>query len=271
MTHYAIGDVQGCLDPLLALLDKIHFDPTNDALWFAGDLVNRGPKSLETLRFIHSLGDRARVVLGNHDLHLLALWCGSGKSHKSDTIEEIVQAPDADMLIDWLRAQPLALELPTVLPTGQRGLMVHAGILPQWSFDNALAFSDEVQAVLAGPDWKSFMAELYGNKPEYWDFSLTGFDRLRVIVNVCTRLRMLYADGKIDFKYKEDPAVAPEGLHPWFEYPGERGEDLILFGHWSTLNQVQNSAGYCLDTGCVWGGQLTALQLDTLELTQVPA
>ena len=268
MANYAIGDVQGCLDSLLKLLEKVQFNPQADTLWFAGDLVNRGPRSLDTLRFIKSLGARARTVLGNHDLHLLALWCNSGRSHESDTIAEVVQAPDGQELIDWLRAQPLAL----ALPGAQGGLLAHAGVLPQWGFEQALELSAEVQNVLSGPNWQAFMAELYGNKPNRWDPALQGFDRLRFIVNVFTRMRMVREDGKIDLKFKLEPADAPPELKPWFEMPREFGaEGFVVFGHWSTLGSIKNKAGYCLDTGCVWGGQLTALRLEDEAIIQVQA
>lgn len=266
MSNYVIGDVQGCFDSLEALLDEINFDPNQDTLWFAGDLVNRGPKSLETLRFIKSLGTMAKTVLGNHDLHLLALACGVGRSHSSDTIAEVVAAPDAHELIDWLRSQPLVLRL----PGDKKRLLVHAGILPQWRFKQALALSAEVQAVLGGQAWKSFMAELYGNKPDAWNETLQGHDRLRLIVNVCTRMRMLRTDGSVDFKFKLEPADAPPELQAWFEAP-RTGSGEIIFGHWSTLAQLRNRVGYCLDTGCVWGGQLTALCLENEQVFQVNA
>lgn len=268
MANYVIGDVQGCLDSLHNLLRKIQFDSQADVLWFAGDLVNRGPRSLDTLRFIKQLGNRAYTVLGNHDLHLLALWCSSGRTHEADTIAEIVNAPDGEELVNWLRGQPLALRL----PGPQNALLAHAGILPQWSFETALNLSEEVRQVLSGPDWKLFMAELYGNKPNRWDETLQGFDRLRFIVNVFTRMRMVRDDGKIDFKYKLEPADAPAELKPWFDAPRQfSGEGPILFGHWSTLGMLKNKAGYCLDTGCVWGGQLTALRLEDEAIFQVAA
>ena len=268
MANYVIGDVQGCLDSLLKLLEKMQFDAQTDVLWFAGDLVNRGPRSLDTLRFVKNLGGSARTVLGNHDLHLLALWCDSGRTHESDTIAEVVNAPDGEELVDWLRSQPLAL----ALPAPGNALLAHAGILAQWSFRDALNLSAEVQSTLSGPDWKAFMAQLYGNKPNRWDPALEGFDRLRFIVNVFTRMRMVRDDGKIDFKYKLEPADAPPDLKPWFEFAREfSGEGPIVFGHWSTLGQLKNKAGYCLDTGCVWGGQLTALRLENEEIIQVDA
>lgn len=269
MANYVIGDVQGCFDSLQALLNRIDFNPSRDTLWFAGDLVNRGPKSLESLRFIHSLGQAARTVLGNHDLHLLALACGLGKQHKSDTIAEVMQAPDGQTLIDWLRSQPLALALPHT--NGQPALLVHAGILPQWGFEDTLAFSQEVSQALQADDWQHFMAQLYGNEPRLWNPALEGVDRLRILVNVFTRMRMIHDDTSLELKFKLGPDQAPTGLRPWFEHPRHNSTGLIVFGHWSTLNQLRNPAGFCLDTGCVWGGQLTALRLEDLQLFSVPA
>lgn len=285
MSNYVIGDVQGCHDSLVALLEHIGFSEESDMLWFAGDLVNRGPRSLDTLRLIYRLAQqgRAHTVLGNHDLHLLALWCECGKSSRFDTIAEIVESPDGEVLIDWLRRQALVLELPkkskdTQLPKAQNSaaLLVHAGILPEWTFQQALALSQEVQRVLSGPNWKVFMSDLYGNKPNRWSDSLEGHDRWRLIVNVCTRMRMLRVDGKIDLKFKLEPADAPDDLKAWFEFPraieaNKSLEGPIIFGHWSTLGQIKNKAGYCLDTGCVWGGKLTALRLEDGELFQVDA
>lgn len=276
MSNYVIGDVQGCHDSLVALLEQIGFSEETDVLWFAGDLVNRGPRSLDTLRLIHRLAQqgRAHTVLGNHDLHLLALWCECGKSSRFDTIAEIVQSPDSEVLIDWLRHQALVLELPKA--QNSTALLVHAGILPEWTFPQALALSQEVQQVLSGPNWKVFMSDLYGNKPNRWSDSLEGHDRWRLIVNVCTRMRMLRVDGKIDLKFKLEPADAPDDLKAWFEFPrtieaNKLLEGPIIFGHWSTLGQIKNKAGYCLDTGCVWGGKLTALRLEDGELFQVDA
>lgn len=268
MVNYVIGDVQGCFDSLQALLHNIQFDAEQDTLWFAGDLVNRGPKSLDTLRFIRNLGPRGRAVLGNHDLHLLALACGHGKHYKGDTIASILEAPDAPELIDWLRQQPLILALPTL----QSCLLVHAGILPTWNMEKALALSQEVSTVLAGPDWQTFMANLYGNEPKQWRNDLEGFDRLRFIVNVCTRMRMLDVDGSLNLKFKLEPTDAPPNLRPWFEFP--RADDMpldILFGHWSTLPSLATPVGHCLDTGCVWGGKLTAMRLEDGQVFQVEA
>lgn len=280
MSNYVIGDVQGCHDSLLALLQHIEFNETQDVLWFAGDLVNRGPRSLDTLQLIHRLAKkgRAHTVLGNHDLHLLALWCECGKNSRFDTIAEIVESPQGEELIEWLRHQPLVLRLPTsahTQPPKKQSILVHAGILPEWSFTQALSLSEEVQDILSGPDWKIFMADLYGNKPNRWTNELEGHDRLRLIVNVCTRMRMVRLDGKIDLKFKLEPADAPDDLKAWFEFPRtaveKENEGEIIFGHWSTLGQIENKAGYCLDTGCVWGGQLTALRLEDNKLYQVDA
>lgn len=270
MANYVIGDLQGCLDSLESLLESIQFSPEADTLWLVGDLVNRGPKSLEILRKLYSMGESVKPVLGNHDLHLLALWAGYGRIHKSDTLDEIVEAPDAPELITWLRRQPLVRELPCSIE-GKRCLMVHAGILPTWSFNDALRYSSEVQETLASKKWLDFMPSLYGNKPKMWDESLPEYDRLRLIVNVCTRMRMLWSDGSLDFKFKLEPDIAPEGLKPWFEFSRKTKEGQIIFGHWSTLKMMTNRAGYCLDTGCVWGGMLTALRLEDEQIIQVPA
>lgn len=268
MANYAIGDVQGCFDSLQSLLHAIEFQAGKDTLWFAGDLVNRGPKSLDTLRFIKGLGEHAHTVLGNHDLHLLALACGQGRHYAGDTLSTVLAAPDADELIDWLRQQPLVHPLPTPQPS----LLVHAGILPEWCFDTALRLSNEVQTALLGPDWRTFTAHLYGNEPSRWHPSLQGYDRLRFIVNVCTRMRMLNGDGSVNLTFKLEPADAPPQLKAWFEFPRESGQqEHILFGHWSTLPQLRNTAGYCLDTGCVWGGKLTALRLEDERVFQVDA
>lgn len=272
MANYVIGDVQGCLDSLLKLLEKAKFSAQTDVLWFAGDLINRGPRSLDTLRFIKSLGNSARTVLGNHDLHLLAAWCGHGRINESDTLDEVLHAPDGESLVNWLRTQPLALQLPSPQHRPQHSLLVHAGLLPQWSFQQALELSAEVQHTLASPEWQNFMAALYGNKPKRWAPTLEGFDRLRFIVNVFTRMRMVHNDGTIDFNYKLEPADAPPDLKPWFDTAREfPDEGPIIFGHWSTLGTLTNKAGYCLDTGCVWGAQLTALRLDDEVIIQVDA
>ena len=260
LNTYVVGDLQGCLSPLLRLLEQCKFQPeSGDRVWFAGDLVNRGQESLATLRFIKQLGDAATCVLGNHDLHLLAAAAGHGRKHRSDTLDEILTAHDSEDLINWLRQQPLAYadaRHPNVL-------MVHAGVLPQWSARQTLALAQEVQTVLGGDDWQNFMAVLYGNKPGVWEDSLSGADRLRVIVNALTRLRFCTLSGEMDFKSKDNAGTAPDGFMPWFDVPQRASADTrILFGHWSTLGLTVRQDVVGLDTGCVWGGCLTALRLE---------
>ncbi len=266
MSIYAIGDLQGCLTPLLRLLDTIQFDPNKDQLWFTGDLVNRGPQSLATLEFIHGLGKNARAVLGNHDLHLLAAAAGFGRQHSNDTIDEILHSPRADELIAWVRTLPLAYTSPTLPGV----LMVHAGVLPAWSVAQTLTLADEVSAVLRSDQWQRFMSTLYGNKPTRWDDSLTGDERLRVIVNALTRMRFCNADGSMDLKVKESVDRAPDGLYPWFDAPNRRNTDhRIIMGHWSTLGLKIRPDLIAIDTGCIWGGCLTALRLDDDALFHV--
>ena len=262
MATYAIGDVQGCYDPLRRLLDSFRFDPDQDTLWFVGDLVNRGPQSLETLRFVRSLGNRAVSVLGNHDLALLVIAAGYSKPHRGDTVDAILAAPDRDELLDWLRHQ-------NMLHAGNGYAMVHAGLLPQWSIEHALALAREVEAVLRGPDYAALLRHLYGNKPDRWNESLTGYDRLRVIVNAMTRLRLCDADGRMEFSHKTGLEGAPAGFLPWFEVPGRASADTpVVFGHWAALGLVLQSNVTAIDTGCVWGRALTALRLDDRRLFQ---
>lgn len=267
MNTYVIGDLQGCHRPLLELMARI--DATSPAsaptptLLFAGDLVNRGPDSLATLRTVIGLGDRAKTVLGNHDLHLLAVSQGIRKMHRTDTLHDILQAPDRDALLDWVRRQPLA--------TMQDGhLLVHAGIVPQWSAAQTLALAAEVETALRGPHWVDFLREMYGNKPDRWDDALTGTDRLRCIVNILTRIRFCDADGVMDFDTKEGIANALPGMMPWFEVPNRRTEDVtMVFGHWASLGLIQRPNLISLDTGCVWGGKLTAVCLEDRSVIQV--
>lgn len=276
MSHYAIGDLQGCLQPLQALLSHIGFNPGVDTLWFAGDLINRGPQSLATLQFIMRLESSAQVVLGNHDLHALGVYAGSRKLKPGDTIADIIQAPDATRYIDWLRAQPLVRSLPW---QGQQcGLLVHAGIWPTWSFNQALELGTELQQLMAQANWPEHLARWYGNFPDQWDnnghhHGPLNADQQLVIVNICTRMRMLSHDMRLDFFFKRLPVDAPIELQPWFCFPRTAtagGEGPIVFGHWSALKEIQNPLGYCLDTGCVWGGRLTALCLDDGKLYSVP-
>lgn len=258
----AIGDLQGCNARLGALLHRA--DPDNSRpLWFAGDLVNRGPHSLAALRRLRALGDRATVVLGNHDLHLLASATGVRKTHRSDTLDDIMLADDRPALLDWVRTRPLAH-----LADGH--LMVHAGVFPQWTPEETVALAAEVQAVLSGPDWVDFLRVMYGNTPNRWSHSLSGDDRLRTIVNGLTRMRFIDAEGGMDFAVKEGADAAPPGLTPWFDVPGRRTANVtVIFGHWSTLGLLMRPNLLGLDTGCVWGGSLTAVSLHDREVFQV--
>ena len=254
--NYLIGDLQGCCDALERLLQRLDFSPSRDRLWLLGDLVNRGPASLATLRRLINLGDAATCLLGNHDLHLLAAAHDVRRPHKGDTVDDILAAPDRAALIDWLRHQRMA-----VFDTGW--LMVHAGVPPQWSRDDTLALAGEVEAVLRSPDLPDFLHAMYGNEPARWSPALTGTPRLRFTVNALTRLRFCTAEGEMDFKTKDGAGAAPEGFMPWFDVPGRRTEGTpIAFGHWSTLGLLDRPQLLGLDTGCVWGGQLTAARVD---------
>lgn len=257
MELYLIGDVQGCDAALGRLLDETGFSPSRDRLVALGDLVNRGPDSLAVLRRLMALGGSATCLLGNHDLHLLAVAQGVRQPHRSDTLHGILQAPDRDALIDWLRQRPLAWR--------ERGvLMVHAGVLPAWTAERTLQLAAEVQAVLRGADWGVFLHQMYGNEPAQWHDGLQGAARLRVIVNALTRLRLCTADGRMDFATKDSQgaAGAPAGYMPWFDVPGRStAADVVAFGHWSTLGWVDRPDVISLDTGCVWGGALSALRL----------
>ena len=260
MPTYAIGDLQGCHDPLLQLLDEIQFDPKADRLLFVGDLVNRGPDSLGVLRLIKSLGDAAISVLGNHDLHLLALAEGFGRVHKGDTLDDILNAPDRDELLHWLRQQKLAWREGDFL-------MVHAGVLPDWSVDDTMQRAAEAEAALQGAHYRDFFERMYGNAPVAWDDDLQGIERLRVIVNAFTRLRYCSAAGEMEFHHKGAPGTQPAGWLPWFEVPGRKsaGATLII-GHWSTLGLVNRPDLIALDTGCLWGGKQTAVRLEDRQV-----
>lgn len=264
MATYAVGDLQGCFSELELLLDAVQFDPNRDKLWLAGDLVNRGPESLEVLRFVSSLGDRVHCVLGNHDLHLLAVAYSGARLKRSDTLQLILEAPDRDQLLDWLRHQPLCHY------DAKLGyVMTHAGIPPVWGLEQALAYAKEVEEVLRGAQCKAYFDNMYGNKPAKWSDDLEGFDRLRVITNYFTRMRFCTPGGKLDFDAKEGLDQCPKGYAPWFSYP-RKVKEKIVFGHWAALEGQINVEGiYALDTGCVWGGALTALNLETGKLTSV--
>ena len=255
MALYLIGDVQGCDTALGRLLDEIAFSPSRDRLVLLGDLVNRGPESLAVLRRVTALGDAAACLLGNHDLHLLVVSQGVRRPHRTDTLGDILTAPDRDALLDWLRHRPMALH--------ERGvLMVHAGVLPQWSAARTMQLAAEVETVLRGADWHVFMHQMYGNQPDEWHDGLQGTARLRVIVNALTRLRFCTAEGRMEFDTKDSGATAPAGYLPWFDVPGRQtAGDVVAFGHWSTLGWLERPDLISLDTGCVWGGCLSALRL----------
>jgi bis(5'-nucleosyl)-tetraphosphatase (symmetrical) len=268
MPIYAVGDLQGCFDELQQLLGLLHFDPRQDRLVFCGDLVNRGPKSLEVLRFVRSLGPAAVTVLGNHDLHLLAVAHG-GRPGKRDTLTEILAASDCDELLDWLIEQPLAWQDPD---TGT--LVIHAGLPPQWNAGQTLALAREAAAVISGTEGRRFFSRMYGDHPDQWDEKLRGTDRTRFVVNCLTRLRYCTAEGRLDLRPKGAPGSQPATLMPWFTVPGRasRGTPLV-FGHWSTLGRVAwpEEQVFGLDTGCVWGGRLTACRLGDGQLFEVPS
>ncbi|HUT40161.1 MAG TPA: symmetrical bis(5'-nucleosyl)-tetraphosphatase [Gammaproteobacteria bacterium] len=257
MAVYAVGDIQGCFDELRALLDKLHFDPVVDRLWLVGDLVNRGPKSLETLRFVRKLGPAAVTVLGNHDLHLIAAVHGRSLGRGGHTLDAVLAAHDRDELIDWLRWRPLLHHDDNTGFT-----MVHAGLPPQWDLARAQQSAHEVETVLRGPQLDTFIEHMYGNKPNCWSDELSGWERLRFCVNCFTRMRYCDADGRLDFASKGPPGSQSKGLFPWFELPRASGDLKLVFGHWSTLGPRDDPGIYPLDTGCLWGGAMTALRLD---------
>jgi bis(5'-nucleosyl)-tetraphosphatase (symmetrical) len=259
VSTYAIGDVQACFDELQALLAKFRFRKDRDRLWFVGDLVNRGPKSLETLRFVRDLGECAIVVLGNHDLHLVSQHEGIERSRGDDTFADVLKAPDRKALVDWLRQRQM-------MHAEGGWAMVHAGLLPQWTVPKAAALGEEVQRALRGPDYRAFLSNMYGSKPDEWSDALAGWDRLRVIVNAMTRLRFCTAQGKMDFKAKG--TTPPPGYAPWFEF--RHDTEAIVCGHWSALGLELSDKLAALDSGCVWGGKLTALRLEDRALFEVP-
>jgi len=265
MALYAIGDVQGCHAELCQLLELIGFSKRDDRLWLVGDLVNRGPDSLGVLREVIALGESATTVLGNHDFHLLTVAEGFRRPHREDTLDAILSAPDRDELVDWLAHRPLV-----VSDAGK--LMVHAGLLPQWTPDVALALSGEVQSVLASERRRAFLGVLYGDEPRRWSDDLRGDDRLRVVVNACTRLRFCAADGTMELKEKRGAEHAPDGFKPWFAHDNRRSAGVtIVCGHWSTLDLELAPNVLMLDSGCLWGGTLTAIRFPDRRLFQVPS
>lgn len=264
MAIYAIGDIQGCYEDLTRLLDKVNFNPANDKLWFVGDLVNRGPDSLATLRFIKDLDTVAQTVLGNHDLHLLATYHGL-KRNKDPSIQELLNAPDCVELIDWLRTRPLLIHDEQTDFT-----LVHAGIYPHWTLDQAKAYASELERILCADNYLDFLNHMYGNQPNKWSENLSSWERLRFICNSFTRMRYCTADGQLDFDYNGVPGSDEHNLVPWFDVSKRaNAKEKIIFGHWSTLGyfQKQNNLKipaniYPTDTGCVWGGSLSALKIE---------
>lgn len=254
--NYLIGDVQGCCTPLERLLEKIDFSASRDHVYLLGDLVNRGPRSLDSLRLLHRLGESASCLLGNHDLNLLAVAQGVRRQHRGDTIQDILDAPDRDAWLDWLRHQRMAIH--------EHGwLMVHAGVVPQWDTAQTMRLAAEAETLLRSAELEHFLPAMYGDEPSRWSESLTGSERLRFIINVLTRTRFVAADGTLDFIAKDGADAAPEGFQPWFDVPGRRTKGTpIAFGHWATLGLIDRPDLLALDTGCVWGRQLSAARID---------
>lgn len=259
MAVYAIGDVQGCYEPLQRLLEKIRFDPARDRLWFTGDLINRGPHSARVLRFVRALGYGAFTVLGNHDLHGLARAAGKAPGKHGDSLDDILRASDREELLDWLRARPLLHHDP-----GLGFTMVHAGLLPQWDLITAQACAREAETVLRSAAANDFFSAMYGDQPDRWDERLSGWERLRLIVNAFTRLRYCDHDGRVDLSQHGAPGTQTRELLPWFQVPGRRSVALrLVFGHWASLGLWNTDGVIGLDSGCVWGNALTAVCLDS--------
>lgn len=263
MATYVIGDIQGCFEAFQELLVAIAFNPAKDTLWLAGDLVNRGENSIGMLRWCMAHDESVIAILGNHDLHLLAVAEGFVPPSRNDTLDEILNAPDQGAVLDWLRRRP-------ILHRQGKWLMVHAGLLPEWTPELAESLAHELEAALRGPNWRQFLKEMYGNEPRRWDPSLSGQDRLRLVANVMTRTRYLHEDGGLEFQHKCAPVDAPDTLTPWFDFPDRESTNVrVFFGHWSTLGLFHRADAVGLDTGCLWGGQLTALRLEDDRLFQV--
>ncbi len=263
MATYAIGDLQGCFGSLQELLGEIGFREAEDRLWFVGDLVNRGPQSLEILRFVKALEDRAVCVLGNHDLHLLVIAEGRMKAHRKDTLGAILDASDREELLTWLRGLPL-------MHADGDYTMVHAGLLPSWSIAEALDLAREAEHALQGSDWRGLMAQMYGNQPDRWDDALSGYERMRVIINAMTRLRICTPDGRMEFSYTGPIGDIPPGYVPWFNVPGRKSANAtIICGHWSAIGLLSESNLLALDTGCLWGRRLSAVRLEDRRIYQV--
>ncbi len=262
MAHYAVGDIQGCLEPLKQLLADSPYNPRKDQLWFVGDLVNRGPHSLETLRFVKQMGKRAKLVLGNHDLHLLALHAGINKTQYTASLEPIFAAPDCDELLAWLRQQPL-------MHTNKKthAVLVHAGIYPFWSLKQAQSYAREVEAILQGKDYKSLLNKMYGKRPAKWKSELTGWARYRFIINAFTRMRFCTKSGTLNFDNNGAPGGQPRRLYPWYRIAVQARSDWrIVFGHWSTAGHWYDGNHIALDSGCLWGGKLTLARIDARKI-----
>jgi bis(5'-nucleosyl)-tetraphosphatase (symmetrical) len=264
MATYAIGDIQGCYASFRHLLEEIGFSASRDTLWLVGDLINRGPDSLAVLRWARQHEASLRIVLGNHDLHTLAVAEGFVAPHRSDTLQPILEAPDREELLTWLRGCDMAYG-------EDEYLMVHAGLLPQWDSVQALELAQEVETALRAADYRDFFAKMYGNHPNHWEQGLQGIDRLRLVTNALTRLRVCDTAGVMDFRFKGEVEDIPAGLMPWFDVPGRKSVDkTVIFGHWSALGLVLRDDVIALDTGCLWGGKLSALRLEDRRLYQVP-
>ncbi len=272
MSTYAIGDLQGCYAELLELLNEINFDQSNDVLWFVGDLINRGPRSLECIEFVKSLGDKACTVLGNHELHLLAVANQTRKPHKKDTLNEILNAPNAAELLQWVRHCPLLVN-----DTELGFTMLHAGLPPQWSMEQTIELAKETEALLQSTRVNDFLDQMYGDLPDKWSDSLTGFDRHRFVINSLTRARYVSKSGKLNMTEKGAPGTQTSSLLPWYANPKRKtNTSRILFGHWSTVTlgtdtDFSEYNVYPLDTGCLWGGELTAMRLEDEQVFNVPS
>ncbi len=263
MATYAIGDIQGCYHALMALLARLQFNAKNDTLWLVGDLINRGSGSLEVLRWCYQYQDSLKIVLGNHDLHALAVVHGLKAAHKGDTLQASVDAPDSHALFKWLRHQPLMI-------VEKNHVMLHAGLLPQWTISESLSYAREVETVLQSGDYQYFLANMYGSQPSQWQPDLVGMDRLRIITNAFTRMRICTAEGEMEFAFKGELPDIPVAYLPWFDVPNRKSTNAnIICGHWSALGLRQRNNVHALDTGCLWGGQLTAMDLETRAITQV--
>ncbi len=262
MAVYAVGDVQGCLVSLNELLDQSPIDLKKDQLWFVGDLVNRGPYSLETLRFVKSLGSQAKVVLGNHDLHLLALGAGIKRKQDAESLQAVLDAPDCEELLDWLRNQPLMLT-----DKKYHVVMVHAGVYPTWGLKQAQSYADEVQAVLQGERYKALLKKMYGRRPNKWDAELSGWARYRFIINAFTRMRFCTKAGGLNFTQKGPPESQSRKLYPWYRLAYQpRGDWRIVYGHWSAAGHWYDGNHIALDSGCLWGGKMTMARIDARKI-----